>query len=102
MAEVVDCGCRRRLMADGARSEKFLARALFLVFGGKTIGRSPLTKMCPKDTSQLDECGEAASTILTAKRPSPTTCDDGRSITDATCVNKLIILFTSYLIELLT
>ena len=54
--------------------------------------------MCPKDTSQLDECGEAGSKILTAKRPSPTTCDDGRSITDATCVNKLIILFTSYLI----
>ena len=40
--EVVDCGCRRRLMADGARSEKSLARTLFLVFGGKTIGRSPL------------------------------------------------------------
>ena len=37
--EVVDCGCRRRLMADGARSEKILARTLFLVFGGKTIGR---------------------------------------------------------------
>ena len=31
-------------MADGARSEKSLARTLFLVFGGKTIGRSPLPK----------------------------------------------------------
>ena len=30
-------------MADGARSEKSLARTLFLVFGGKTIGRSPLS-----------------------------------------------------------
>ena len=40
--EVVDCGYQRRLMADGARSEKILARTLFLVFGGKTIGRSPL------------------------------------------------------------
>ena len=40
--EVVDCGYRRRLMVDGARSEKSLARTLFLVFGGKTIGRSPL------------------------------------------------------------
>ena len=39
---MVDCGCRRRLMADGARSEKILARALFLVFGGKTIGMYPL------------------------------------------------------------
>ena len=30
------------LMADGAKSRKSLARTLFLVFGGKTIGRSPL------------------------------------------------------------
>ena len=29
-------------MADGARSRKSLARALFLVFGGKTIGMYPL------------------------------------------------------------
>ena len=33
------------LTADGARSEKSLARTLFLVFGGKTIGMYPLLKI---------------------------------------------------------
>ena len=42
MTEMVDCGDGGWLMADGARSEKILARALFLVFGGKTIGMYPL------------------------------------------------------------
>ena len=43
MTEVVDCGDGGWLMADGAKSQKNLARTLFLVFGGKTIGMYPLS-----------------------------------------------------------
>ena len=45
MTEVVDCGDGGWLMADGAKSRKSLARTLFLVFGGKTIGRYPLPEV---------------------------------------------------------